>query len=147
MTEKVDPIKLHKDANALMENGKLTEARDIFVKVAELYYKGQNYFGSAEMNYKAGECSFELKEYPKAVEFFTKSADVSLGKGFDRYGVSALENVRDSQKALGNTKEVEDVDKKITEINEKHKEPEGESSFSVFSKSHFSFPSIKGTFL
>ena len=47
MTEKVDTIKLHKDAQALMESGKLAEARDLFAKVAELYYKGQNYFGSA----------------------------------------------------------------------------------------------------
>lgn len=133
MTEKVDTIKLHKDAQALMESGKLAEARDLFAKVADLYYKGQNYFGSAEMNYKAGECSFNLKEYEKAVEFFTKSADISLAKGFDRYGVSALENVRDSQKALGNTKEVEEVNKKIAEINKKNEEPEGESSFSVFS--------------
>jgi len=133
MTEKVDTIKLHKDAQALMESGKLAEARDLFAKVADLYYKGQNYFGSAEMNYKAGECSFNLKEYEKAVEFFTKSADTSLAKGFDRYGVSALENLRDSQKALGNTKEVEEVNKKIAEINKKNEEPEGESSFSVFS--------------
>ena len=133
MTEKVDTIKLHKDAQALMESGKLAEARDLFAKVADLYYKGQNYFGSAEMNYKAGECSFNLKEYEKAVEFFTKSADISLGKGFDRYGVSALENVRDSQKALGNTEKVEEVNKKIAEINKKNEEPEGESSFSVFS--------------
>jgi tetratricopeptide (TPR) repeat protein len=133
MTEKVDTIKLHKDAQALMESGKLTEARDLFAKVADLYYKGQNYFGSAEMNYKAGECSFNLKEYQKAVEFFTKSADISLGKGFDRYGLSALENLRDSQKALGNIKEVEEVNKKIAEINKKNEEPEGESSFSVFS--------------
>jgi len=116
-----------------MEQGKLVEARDLFAKVAELYYKGQNYFGSAEMNYKAGECSFQLKDYQKAVEFFTKSADVSLNKGFDRYGLSALEQTRDSQKALGNTKEVEELEKKIKEITDKQKEPEGESSFSVFS--------------
>ena len=132
-TVREDPIKMHKDANALMENGKYVEARDLFVKVADLYYKGQNYFGAAEMNYKAGECSFNLKEYQKAVEFFTKSSDISLGKGFDRYGLSALENLRDSQKALGNTKEVEEVNKKIAEINKKNEEPEGESSFSVFS--------------
>ena len=83
MTVKEDPIKLHKEAIALMENGKYDEARDLFVKVAELYYKGQNYFGAAEMNYKAGEAAFALKEYEKAVEFFTKSADISFGKGFD----------------------------------------------------------------
>jgi tetratricopeptide (TPR) repeat protein len=133
MSVKEDPIKLHKDANALMENGKYPEARDMFIKTAELYYKGQNYFGSAEMNYKAGECSFALKDYQKAVESFTKSADISFSKGFDRYGVSAVEQARDCQKALGNTKEVEELNKKIKEINDKQKEPEGESTFSVFS--------------
>ena len=133
MSEKVDVIKLHKDAQALMESGKLAEARDLFAKVADLYYKGQNYFGSAEMNYKAGECSFNLKEYQKAVEFFTKSADISFAKGFERYGVSALENIRDSQKALGNTKEAEETDKKIADINKKNQQQDEESSFSVFS--------------
>jgi tetratricopeptide (TPR) repeat protein len=128
-----DPIKLHKDANALMENGKYVEARDLFVRVSDLYYKGQNYFGASEMSYKAGECSFQLKDYQKAAELFKKSADVALSKGFDRYGVSALEQARDSQKALGNTKEVEELEKKIKELNDKQKEPEGESTFSVFS--------------
>ena len=65
-TVREDPIKMHKDAIALMENGKYAEARDLFVKVAELYYKGQNYFGAAEMNYKAGECSFQLKDYAES---------------------------------------------------------------------------------
>ena len=133
MSERADPIKMHKEAGALMENGKYAEARDILVKTAELYYKSQNYFGSAEMNYKAGECAFALKDYEKAAEFFMKSADVSFSKGFDRYGVSALEQARDSQKALGKTKEVEELNKRIKEINDKQKEPEGESSFSVFS--------------
>ncbi len=133
MAEKVDVIKLHKDAQALMESGKLTEARDLFSKVSELYYKGQNYFGSAEMNYKAGECSLQLKEYEKAVEFFTKCADVSFAKGFDRFGLSALENAREAQKALGNEAEVEAITKKIDEINKKNAEPEEESNFSVFS--------------
>jgi tetratricopeptide (TPR) repeat protein len=133
MSEREDPIKMHKEAGALMENGKYAEARDIFVKTAELYYKGQNYFGAAEMYYKAGECAFALKDNEKAVELFMKSADVSFSKGFDRYGVSALEQARDSQKALGKTKEVEELNKRIREINDKQKEPEGESSFSVFS--------------
>jgi len=133
MSVKEDPIKLHKDANALMENGKYTEARDLFVKVAELYYKGQNYFGAAEMNYKAGECAFNLKENQKAAELFTKAADISFAKGFERYGVSALEQARDSHKVLGNNEKVEEINKKIAEINKKNEEPEGESSFSVFS--------------
>jgi tetratricopeptide (TPR) repeat protein len=122
MSDKIvreDPIKLHKEAMGLMENGKYTEARDIFVRVAELYYKGQNYFGSAEMNYKAGECSFALKEYEKGVEFFMKSAEISFNKGYERYGVSALDYARDCQKALGHTKEVEELTKKIKETKEK----------------------------
>ena len=133
MTVREDPIKMHKEAGALMENGKYAEARDIFVKTAELYYKGQNYFGAAEMYYKAGECASALKDNEKAAELFMKSADVSFSKAFDRYGVSALEQARDSQKALGKTKEVEELNKRIKEINDKQKEPEGESSFSIFS--------------
>jgi len=133
MSVREDPIKMHKEANALMENGKYAEARDLFARVAELYYKGQNYFGSAEMNYKAGECSFALKEYQKAIEFFAKSTDISFDKGFERFGLSALEYARDSQKALGNSKDAEEIEKKIVEIKKKNEEPEGESSFSVFS--------------
>jgi tetratricopeptide (TPR) repeat protein len=135
-TIREDPIKMHKDANALMENGKYEEARDLFVKVAELYYKGQNYFGSAEMNYKAGECSFALKDYAKSVELFMKSADTSFAKGFERFGLSALEQARDSQKAQGNIKEAEELNKKIEEINKKTQAQESsdeDQSFSVFS--------------
>jgi len=128
-----DPIKMHKDANALMENGKYAEALDLFVKVAELYYKGQNYFGSAEMTYKAGECSFAMKDYQKAVEFFTKASEISFAKGFERYGLSALEQAHDSYEALGNTKEVEELNKKISDLKKKEEEDSGESSFSVFS--------------
>jgi tetratricopeptide (TPR) repeat protein len=133
MSEKVDVIKLHKDAQALMESGKLAEARDLFTKVAELYYKGQNYFGSAEMNYKAGECSANLKEYEKAVEYYNKSSEISFAKGFERYGITALEGARDAQKALGNTKTVDEINAKIAEINKKNEQPEEDSSFSVFS--------------
>jgi tetratricopeptide (TPR) repeat protein len=133
MSEKIDVIKLHKDAQALMEGGKLAEARDLFAKVADLYYKGQNYFGSAEMNYKAGECSSNLKEYEKAVEFFNKSSEISFNKGFERYGVSALENARDAYKALGKTAEADEVSKKIAEVNKKNEQADEESSFSVFS--------------
>jgi len=128
-----DPIKMHKDANALMENGKYAEALDLFVRVAELYYKGQNYFGSAEMTYKAGECSFAMKDYQKAVELFTKASEISFSKGFERFGLSALEQARDSYQATGNTKEVEELNKKISDLNKKEEEDSGESSFSVFS--------------
>ncbi len=130
-----DPVKLHKDAKSLMENGKYAEARDLFVKTAELYFKGQNYFGSAEMYYKAGECSFTLKEYEKGVEHFMKSAEISLDKKFERFGLSALDYARDCQKALGHTKEVEELTQKIKELKEKLEGPpvSDDQSFSVFS--------------
>src|SRR3972149_9821396 len=121
MSEKVreDPVKMHKDANALMDAGKFEEARDLFLKTAELYRKGQNYFDATTMLYKAGECSFSLKEYEKAVEHFTQSAELSFAKGYDRFGVSALEYARDCQKALGNSKQVKELEKKIKEVKAK----------------------------
>jgi tetratricopeptide (TPR) repeat protein len=130
-----DPIKLHKQAISLMENDKYEEARDTFVKTAELYYKGQNYFGSAEMYYKAGEAASALKDNEEAAGLFMKSANISFSKAFDRYGVSALEYARDCQKALGNTKEVEEISKKIKEVNQKLDESSGsdDQTFSVFS--------------
>jgi tetratricopeptide (TPR) repeat protein len=136
MSIKEDPIKLHKDANALMENGKFVEARELFLKVGELYYKGQNYFGSAEMYYKAGECAANLKEYTQAGESFNKAAEISLNKGFDRYGLSALEEASKNLKTAGNTKEAEKIDTKIKEINDKINKQNAEadeSSFSLFS--------------
>lgn len=119
MSEKEDPIKMHKDANNLMDEGKFEEARELFLRTAELYKKKQNYFDSTTMLYKAGECSFSLKEYEKGVEYFMHSAELSFDKGFDRFGVSALDYARDCQKALGNTKEVEELTKKIKEAKEK----------------------------
>ena len=110
---------MHKDANNLMESGKLEEARELFLRTAELYRKKQNYFDSATMLYKAGECSFTLKEYEKAVEQFMQSAELSFSKGFDRFGVSALDYAKDCQKALGNTKEVAELEKKIKEFKAK----------------------------
>jgi tetratricopeptide (TPR) repeat protein len=121
MTEKVreDPVKMHKEANTIMDAGKYSEAKDLFLRTAELYRKSQNYFDATTMYYKAGECSFALKEYEKAIEHFTKSAELSFEKGFDRFGVSALEYVRDCQKALGNNKEVAELEKKIKEVKAK----------------------------
>jgi tetratricopeptide (TPR) repeat protein len=121
MSEKVreDPVKMHKDANSLMESGKYTEAKELYIKTAELYYKAQNYFDSTTMYYKAGECAFALKEYEKALEHFMKSAEISFAKGFDRFGVSALDYAKDCQKALKNNKEVEALEKKIKEVKAK----------------------------
>lgn len=119
MSAKEDPIKMHKDANNIMESGKYEEARELFLRTAELYRKKQNYFDATTMLYKAGECGFALKEYEKAIEHFTQSADLSFDKGYDRFGVSALDYAKDCHKALGNTKEVEELAKKIKEAKEK----------------------------
>ncbi len=119
MSEKEDPVKMHKDANTLMDSGKFEEARELFLKTAELYRKKQNYFDATTMLYKAGECSFALKEYEKAAEQFMQSAALSFEKGFDRFGASALDYAKDCQKALGNTKEVEELEKKLKEVKAK----------------------------
>jgi tetratricopeptide (TPR) repeat protein len=116
---KEDPVKLHKDANTLFEVGKYKEAREIFLRTAELYYKVQNFFDSTSMYYKAGESAYALKDYEKAVEHFMKSAEISFQKGFDRFGVSALEYERDSYKAMGKNVEVKELEKKIKEVKKK----------------------------
>jgi tetratricopeptide (TPR) repeat protein len=121
VSEKVreDPIKMHKDANNIMESGNYQEARELFLRTAELYHKKQNYFDAATMYYKAGECGFALKEYEKSSEHFMKSADLSFEKGFDRFGVSALDYAKDCQKALGKQKQVTELEKKIKEVKAK----------------------------
>ena len=117
-----DPVKMHKEANALFESGKFKDAEELFAKTADIYYKVQNYFDSTTMRYKAGECAFALKEYEKAVEHFEKSAELSFQKGFDRFGVSALEYERDCYKSLGKNAKVKVLDKKIQEIKKKLEE-------------------------
>jgi tetratricopeptide (TPR) repeat protein len=114
-----DPVKLHKTANGLMESGKFEEARDIYLKTAELYRKRPNYFDSTSMLYKAGECDFALKKYDTAAETFMKSADLSFNKGFDRFGVSALDYAKDCYKALGDNEKVAELEKKIKEVKAK----------------------------
>lgn len=116
---KEDPVKLHKEAGMLYDAGKYKEAEEIFLRTAELYHKGQNYFDSTSMLYKAGECAYALKNYEKAAEHFMKSADLSFQKGFDRFGVSALEYARDSYKPMGKKAKVKELQKKIREVKEK----------------------------
>ncbi len=121
MSEKVreDPVKMHKDANNLLDSGKYEEALELFLRTAELYRKAQNYFDSTTMLYKAGECGFAMKDYEKALEYFNKSAELSFSKGYDRFAVSALDYARDCYKKLGNTEKVEELSKKIKEVKEK----------------------------
>lgn len=110
---KEDHVKMHKEANALFDAGKYKEAMEIFLRTAELYRKGQNYFDSTTMLYKAGECAFALKDYQAAAEHFMESAELSFQKAFDRYGVSALEYARDCYTALKDKHKVAELTKKI----------------------------------
>jgi tetratricopeptide (TPR) repeat protein len=121
MSEKIreDPVKMHKDANNLMDANKYQEARELLLGAAELYWKAQDFFDATVMYYKAAECDYALKEYEKAIEHFTKSAEISFEKGFDRFGVSALEYARDCQIVLGNKKQVKELEKRIKEIKAK----------------------------
>ncbi len=116
---KEDPVKLHKEGNALFDSGKYKEAKDTFLKAAELYHKVQNFFDSTSMYYKAGECAYTLKDYEGAVEQFMNSAELSFKKGFDRFGVSALEYARDSYKAIKKDAKVKELEKKIKEVKKK----------------------------
>ncbi len=119
--EKEDPIKLHKQGTSLYDTGKYEEATDKFLQSSELYEKKSNFFDASNMMFKAGECSFMLKDYETAIERFQKAADIAFSKGFDRFGVSALEYIFDSYKALKKeeSKESADVQKKIKEIKKK----------------------------
>jgi tetratricopeptide (TPR) repeat protein len=117
-----DHVKMHKAANTLFETGKYKEAEELFAKTAELYFKVQNYFDCTSMHYKAGESAYALKDYEKAVEHFARSSEIAFQKGFDRFGVSALEYERDCYKALGKKAKVKALDKKIQEIKKKLEE-------------------------
>lgn len=110
-----DPVRMHKEANSLMDSGKYEQARDMFLRTAELYRRSQNYFDSTTMLYKAGECDFALKNYDKAAESFMKSAELSFQKGFNRFGVSALDYAKDCYNALDDKEKVAELEKKIKE--------------------------------
>jgi hypothetical protein len=51
-----------------------------------------------------------------------KSADLSFSKGFDRYGVSALEYARDCYNAMKKKAKVKEIEKKIKEVKAKLEE-------------------------
>ena len=119
--EREDPLKIHREGTALSDSGKYKEAIDKFLQASQLYEKLGNFFDSSYMLFKAAECSFLLKEYETAVERFLKSADISLGKGFDRFGLGALEYARDSYKSMAKeaSKEFAELLKRIDEVKKK----------------------------
>ena len=114
-----DPLKLHKEGTTLADKGEFKEATEKFLKASELYSKLGNFFDASYMIFKAGECNFMLKEYKLAAERFLKSADIAFEKGFDRFGVGALEYARDCYKALKNKREEAKLDKKVKELKAK----------------------------
>jgi len=117
--EKEDAIKLHREATTLFELGKYKEAMEKSLRAEELYTKENNFFYASSMRYKAGECALALKDYETAVEHFLKSAELSFDKGFDRYGVSALEYARDAYAAMNKKAKVKELEKKIKEVKKK----------------------------
>ena len=118
--EKKDPVKIHKQGTALSDSGKYLEALDKFLEASKLYEKVGNVFDASYTLFKAAECNFLLKEYETAIERFLKAADLSFGKGYDRFGLGALEYALDCFKAAGKEEDEETVElkKKIKELKE-----------------------------
>ncbi len=117
--EKKDPIKIHREGTALSDTGKHEKAIEKFLEASELYEKAGNIFDASYTLYKAAECSFILKDYDTSSERFLKAAELAFKKGFDRFGVSALEYVVDCYKAAGEEEKIEELTKKIKEAKEK----------------------------
>ncbi len=116
--KKKDPIKIHREGTALSDTGKHEEAIEKFLEASELYEKVGNIFDASYTLYKAAECSYILKDYSTASERFLKAAELAFEKGFDRFGVSALEYALDCHKAAGEEEKVEELKKKIKEAKE-----------------------------
>lgn len=117
--EKEDPIKLHKEGTALADAGKLEEAKEKYLQASETYEKAKNFFDASYTLFKAAECNYQLKDYEKAKERFLKSADLAFKKGYDRFGVSALEYVLDCHKAMGEEDQADELKQKIKEVKNK----------------------------
>ena len=111
-----DPIKLHREAEALYDNRKYEEAAESFLRAAQLYEKVQNFFDASYSLFKAGECMFFLERFETAAEHFMKAAELAFSKGYDRFGVSALEYARDCHQRLDNQEKVDELQSKIDEI-------------------------------
>jgi tetratricopeptide (TPR) repeat protein len=118
---KVDPIKTHREGTALYDSGNYKEAIDKFLQASQLYEKVGDFFDASYTLFKAAECSFLLKDYQIAVERFLEAADTMLGRGYDRFGLDALEYANDCYKSAGkkNGKEVAELKKRIAEVKKK----------------------------
>ncbi len=118
---KQDPIKTHREGTALYDSGNYKYAIDKFLQASQLYSQVGDFFDSSYTLFKAAECSFFLKDYQTAVERFLEAADKMLKRGFDRFGLGALEYASDCSKALGKgrDREVIDLKKRIAEVKKK----------------------------
>lgn len=116
-----DPIKIHREGTGLYDSGKYEEAIDKFLLASKLYEKMGNFFDASYTLFKAAECNYLIKDYQTAIEHFMKAADIALEKGYDRFGLGALEYVRDCYKASGKEKDkkVADLKKRINEVKKK----------------------------
>lgn len=120
-TGKEDPIKIHRQGTALCDSGKYEEAVEKFLHASDLYEKTNNFFDASYTLFKAAECSFLQKDYEIAIQRFLKAADIALEKGFDRFGLSALEYALDCYKAAGKEKDtaVTELKERIAEVKKK----------------------------
>jgi tetratricopeptide (TPR) repeat protein len=118
---KEDPIKTHRDGTALYDSGNYEGAIDKFLQASRLYEKVGDFFDASYTLFKAAECSFLLKDYQTAAERFLEAADEMLERGFDRFGLGALEYANDCYKAMGKKKgkKVTDLKKRIAEVKKK----------------------------
>ena len=116
---KEDPIKLHREGTALCDVGKHEEAVDKFLKASEVYEKTGNHFDASYTLFKAAECNYLLKDYSTAIERFLKAADLAFKKGYDRFGLSALEYALDCYKATEEEEKAEELKKKIKEMKDR----------------------------
>jgi tetratricopeptide (TPR) repeat protein len=118
---KVDPIKTHREGTALCDSGNHKEAIEKFLQASQLYEKVGDFFDASYTLFKAAECSFLLKDYGTAAERFLKAADIALEKGYDRFGLGALEYANDCYRAAGKEKgkKITDLKKRIAEVKKK----------------------------
>jgi len=118
---RIDPVKAHREGTALYDSGNYKEAIDQFLQASQLYLEAGDFFDSSYTLFKAAECSFFSKDYQTAVERFLEAADKMLERGFDRFGLGALEYARDCYKAAGNERGMKatELKKRIAEVKKK----------------------------
>jgi tetratricopeptide (TPR) repeat protein len=118
---KEDHVKIHREGTALCDSGDYRAAIDKFLLASQLYGKVGDFFDSSYTLFKAAECSFFLKDYETAIGRFLEAADKMFERGFDRFGLSALEYANDCYKAAGKEKgrKITNLKKRIAEVKRK----------------------------